>query len=287
MSKMFQGCCCDEGGYIKGLRGISAEFHTKLDISSFDTSACLNMSHMFEGSGFSDVVFAEFDTSSCTDMSSMFCSCHGNWIFQPQASEGTEEGGASSFVFVDDVSCIPSLPLDTSSCQNMSLMFSDTDMYGNMSFPTFNTSSCEDMSGMFSLCSTVKSLDLSFFNTSSCKSMAEMFSMEELIIRTDSDLPKLEKIESEFDTSSCMDMNKMFAGCQNLSSLNTSSFTTSASTDLHQMFYDCSSLRELDLSGFDKQALITYFDTMFIGTNDRLDITWPSDWQQVKEEVGF
>ena len=79
----------------------------------------------------------------------------------------------------------------------------------------------------------------------------------------------------------------MFYGCSNLSQLDTESFTTSPSTDLTMMFADCSSLRELNLSGFSEESLTLYLDSMFIGTSERLDITWPPDWQQVKEDVGF
>lgn len=57
-------------------------------------------------------------------------------------------------------------------------------------------------------------------------------------------------------------MNKMFARCKNLSSINIIGLYTSAVTDMISMFDTCSNLTSLELTGFDTSA-VTYMSNMF------------------------
>ena len=76
----------------------------------------------------------------------------------------------------------------------------------------------------------------------------------------------LESIEGlqTLDTSSLEDMNCMFYGCLNLTSLDLSNFITSKVKDMAYMFADCKSLNALDLSNFNVSKVITMLG-MFSG----------------------
>ena len=61
-------------------------------------------------------------------------------------------------------------------------------------------------------------------------------------------------VEASFkgsNTSKVTDMDGMFYGCSNLTSLNLSNFNTSNVTDMSNMFWYCSCLTSLDVSSFD------------------------------------
>ena len=253
MSYMFHGCGPRYSSWLRNIEPV-------LNISSFDASSCINMSHMFDECGYTTLEYGSFNTSSCQDLSFAF------------HRSGMKRTPLNSF-------------LDTSSCINMSGMF-DHYTLSQSDISSLNTSSCTDMSYLFTNCILPTVLDLTTFDTSSCRSMQGMFMYDDSFA-TPSGESFLFALNTCFDTSSCEDMSLMFYGCSNLSQLDTESFTTSPSTDLTMMFADCSSLRELNLSGFSEESLTLYLDSMFIGTSERLDITWPPDWQQVKEDVGF
>jgi len=65
-----------------------------------------------------------------------------------------------------------------------------------------------------------------------------------------------------FDTSNVTDMQGMFWGCSNLTTLNLSNFDTSNVTSTYYMFCDCSSLTTLDLSSFNTSN-VTNMSSMF------------------------
>ena len=65
-----------------------------------------------------------------------------------------------------------------------------------------------------------------------------------------------------FDTSKVTDMNNMFVGCRNMTSLVLSGWDTSNVTDMSSMFSGCRSLTSLDLSGLDTSN-VTRMSNMF------------------------
>ena len=68
-----------------------------------------------------------------------------------------------------------------------------------------------------------------------------------------------------FDTSSVATMSGMFAGCQNLQSLNLSGFDTSQVADMSFMFSHCENLQSLDLSSFNTSQVVN-MQEMFSGS---------------------
>lgn len=68
----------------------------------------------------------------------------------------------------------------------------------------------------------------------------------------------------DIDTKWVTTMNKMFAGCSSLASLNVSKFDTSIVLDMEGMFQGCSGLTSLDVSSFDT-GNVTTMNRMFSG----------------------
>ena len=77
-----------------------------------------------------------------------------------------------------------------------------------------------------------------------------------------------------FDTSHVTSMDRMFAGCDSLESLDISCFDTANVTNMHSMFWDCDSLTQLDLSGLDTSK-VTDMGQMFWGCDSltQLDLS--------------
>lgn len=72
---------------------------------------------------------------------------------------------------------------------------------------------------------------------------------------------------SHFDTSKVKDMGEMFSLCHNLTCLDPSGFNTSNVTNMSGMFSDCWSLSSLDVSGF-HTSKVTKIEGMFMNCNE-------------------
>ena len=202
--------------WFSGCFGAMYQTYGPIDFSGLDTSACEDMSYMFNNCTFLTLPLdlSGFDTSACKDMSHMF-------------------SGAM---------CVPSLTLDsfdTSNCENMSYMFSDCQ---NLSFGDsvsgFNTSKCKDMSYMFNKCTKLETVDISRFNTSACTNMDSMFSGCNNLVSI-----KL----TGCDTSKCTNMNCMFKDCEKLEELDMSTWDMSAVTVTTDMVTHCKKLVKIKL----------------------------------------
>ncbi|MDF7639792.1 BspA family leucine-rich repeat surface protein [Lactobacillus sp. ESL0791] len=206
---------------------------TTLDLSGWNTSSVLNMSHMFEegyynnSSKLSSIIFTGWDTSHVTDMSYMFSNRYGLQDMY------------------DGLTSLDLSALNTSSVTNMSHMFSgDRDLTGITfgSAANWDTSNVTDMSNMFDGDQKLQTANLNivtsgnYWKTSSVKNMCSMFSSTGSI--TSLDL-------STWDTSSVTTMNSMFS-YTNLTSLDLHTWDTSSVTDMSSMFY-YTDVRSLDL----------------------------------------
>ena len=69
---------------------------------------------------------------------------------------------------------------------------------------------------------------------------------------------------SSFNTSNVTDMSRMFRGCNSLAILNINGFKTDNVTDMNSMFYHCYALKSLDLSSFSTHN-VTDMYSMFGG----------------------
>ena len=100
-------------------------------------------------------------------------------------------------------------------------------------------------------------------NTSNVTSMNRMFSGCNGLTSLD---------VSNFDTSNVTNMNHMFYGCSGLTSLDVSNFDTSNVTRMGSMFYGCSGLASLDVSNFNTSK-VTDMSGMFYGCNSLTSLT--------------
>ena len=123
-----------------------------IDLSSFNTSNVINMSHMFCGCGnLESIDLSSFNTKNVINMNSMFYKC-----------KSLTSLNLSSF--------------NTVKVTDMSNMFSFSCRYlDSLNLSSFNTSNVTNMSRMFQYCS-LTSLNLSSFNTVKVTDMSEMFS---------------------------------------------------------------------------------------------------------------
>ena len=71
-------------------------------------------------------------------------------------------------------------------------------------------------------------------------------------------------IFKDVDTSNVTDMNRMFNGCNALTSLDVSGWNTSNVINMDYMFYNCSSITSLDFSGWDTSN-VTNMNSIFSG----------------------
>ena len=132
-----------------------------------------------------------------------------------------------------------------------------------VNFENLNTSKTKDMSNLFgkyvigdpcaSGANITELINIDKLDTSSVENMYQMFAGCEDLITLDL---------SSFDTSNVTNMSYMFYECSQLTSLDVSGFDTSKVTDMSYMFSNLRKIKELDLSGFDTSA-VTEMGGMF------------------------
>ena len=71
-----------------------------------------------------------------------------------------------------------------------------------------------------------------------------------------------------FKDNDYYDLNKMFNGCELLTSINLSNFNTNNVTNMSEMFYSCSSLTSINLSNFNTNN-VTNMSEMFNNCSSR------------------
>ena len=91
---------------------------------------------------------------------------------------------------------------------------------------------------------------------------------------------------SSFDTSNVTLMGGMFEGCSNLTSLDVSSFDTSNVTNMSCMFGGCSSLTSLDVSSFDTPK-VTVMAFMFEYCSSLTDLTLSSTMENLFDNACY
>ena len=201
-------------GLFRGFRGWRIE---NFQSGNIDVSQCTNMTEMFARCDHiqSFDVCNDWDVSRVTSFKGMFSECSlATWI---------------------DLS-----NWDTSSCTNMSWMFSGFGISGSSSFnfdlSNWNTSKVTDMSYMF-YGANINSLNVSNFNTSKVTNFCAMFK----------NLPCTEIDVSHFDTSNADDIQWMFQGCTYLRSVDLSKWKTPKVRLMGWMFNGCASLKSVEV----------------------------------------
>ena len=300
MGCMFSGC----------------ESLASLDLSRFDTPQVTDMSRMFSGCGsLTSLDLSRFDTSKVTDMSRMFSGCGSLTTIYCNSSWSARHSddmfsGCNSLRAAGDVASIFGEAYDVSranpetgyftknvlpqedgtyvqlSADKKTLTFyfdrernvrrccawlpsevtskdEITQIVIDESYRNFVPKTTASWFEGFSALTEIRGLDN--LNTSEVTNMNRMFARCSALRSLD---------VSSFDTSQVTDMSRMFWDCQSLTSLDLTSFDTSKVTDMEAMFNDCGSLTSLDLTSFDTSK-VTGMGRMFSGCGSltSLDLT--------------
>ncbi|MBQ6333486.1 MAG: BspA family leucine-rich repeat surface protein [Erysipelotrichaceae bacterium] len=187
---------------------------SSLDLNSWDVSAVLNASGMFEGCKVSSLTLSGWDTGNILDSSRMFYNCSelislsiSNW--------------------------------DTANITNMSEMFAYCSKLKSLSLANWDISRCQNLHGLFDHCLAMTSTgDLSGWILSDCSDTSAMFS----------DCGKLRNVGllNNWDTSNVINMSKMFANCSKLSSIgDLSAWDVSRAEDLSYLFANATQLSNI------------------------------------------
>jgi len=223
---------------------------------NFNPKRVKNISGLFLGSGFTDVVnFNRLNNSKLEDISYLFYESETYGESTSLRGFNTSRVRNMAGVYYDAKLLDGEIEsFDTSNVTNMSYMFNDCSN-SSLDVSHFDTSKVTDMSGMFHGMSRLTSLDVSNFNTSKVTNMAGMF--EHMSSLTSLDV-------SHFDTSKVNDMREMFYGMRSLTSLDVSNFNTSKVTNMAGMFERMSGLISLDVSYFNTSNVVD-IGSMFNG----------------------
>ena len=136
---------------------------------------------------------------------------------------------------------------NTSNATEMSEMFRDCQSLTSLDVSNFNTSNVTDMSGMFSFCSSLTTLDVSKWNTSKVRYFCSYFTQG--MFRGCSSLTSLDI--SNWDTSNAINMDLMFEGCTNLTTI-TGIIDMKSCTNYNGMFRKCNKLTGVKLKNVPK-----------------------------------
>ena len=122
----------------------------------------------------------------------------------------------------------------------------------------FDTSNAILMGSMFKYCTSISTIDLSSFDTINVTDMSNMFCMYDNSTYTVLD-NKLTNIifGNEFTVENVTNLEQMFCGCKNLSSIDVSNWNTSNVISMLSVFAFCSSLTEIDVSNWNTSKVET------------------------------
>lgn len=237
-----------------------------IDLSSFHTPVCENMSELFsQCKKLKTVNLSSFDTSSCKNMSLMFSCCESlEHIDLSTLDISTCQNFSYMFIYCKNLRTVElprhsSLhPIDLSnmfyscgSLQSVNMsnlrvkraesLFNGCKNLRNVDLSSIDLSKCESMSEMFENCKSLESIDLSNIEMSNCKDFAYMFN----------ECKKLKSIDfshCRINNDDSLDCTAMFAGCKLLQEINLSNCNLIAAQcmfDAHCMFEKCNSLQTI------------------------------------------
>ena len=233
----------------------------KVSFNKYDTSKTINMSKMFCGCLFLELVEGLIYTNNVENMSHMFENCSYLYNINSICIWNTSKVKDISYFF-NNCTRLKFLPeilnWDTHNIRNMSYMFSNCISLDNLpNISKWNTSNVINMSNMFNKCTSLDSLpDISKWNTNNVTDMSCMFCE---CIKLSS-LPDI----SNWNTNNVINMEKLFCNCESLSSLpDISRWNTQNVSNMKCMFYYCALLSSLpDISKWNCSK-VNNMDEMF------------------------
>ena len=121
---------------------------------------------------------------------------------------------------------------------------------------------------------SLTSMEMMFFGSPNLSNMTTIEGLENLNTTNVTNMERMfygcEKLTSlnlsSFNTQNVENMSKMFKGCSALTSLDLSSFNTENVTDMYEMFIGCSALTSLDLSSFNTENVTNMCEMFYYCT---------------------
>ena len=222
---------------------------TSLDLSSFNTSKVTNMGSMFSYCySLTSLDVSSFDTSNVTNMESMFFGCYNlTDVDLSVFKKDPKELGFPVRAYCVFEAASGTLTFKYGMKPSGDNVYDPSGGWNKESVKkmVFDSSYAQEKPDYFFSFEGSSSLTeiegLQYLNTSSILDMGRMFEGCGSLVSLDL---------SHFDTSNVTDMSSMFYGCSNLTSLDLSHFDTSNVTDMGFMFSGCNSLSSLNLSNF-------------------------------------
>ena len=304
---LFDTSLVENFSYAFAVNGVAAQNSTALthlDVSTWDVSACTNMSNMFVGNKY----LTELDVS--------------NWDVSKVKSLNF------TFAFCNAVKKLDVSKWDVSNCKNFQGTFAYCSEVEELDVSNWQIKLYEDLSiaYTFSNCQKLKKIDLRSWPLhkalsisslwSSCSSVTELLlpdnylagkTSAQAIFRNMTALTTLNT--SNWDTSTVENMSFMFYGCTGLKEIDVSNWDvskvknfdhfaayaglvrkgienwdTSSATNMNAMFHNCGE-EELDLSGFDTSK-VNFFSQMFEASTNLKRIKGLDKWD-TSNATGF
>jgi len=205
------------------------------------------------------VDFSNFSFENTTDVSGMFYYCTKlNTIIFPKNSRSSNiENFKEMFAHAYSLTSIDLTYFSFVKAKNMAYMFNLCTNLQYINFPkNEKAENLQILNDMFGACPNLISLDLSSFSFKNVETMAYMFNgCNRLSILI---LPK----ENNKSTA-LQDVQYMFCGCKELTSIDLSGISFLNVKYLNAMFYECSNLKNLILPSNEKASNVIDFSYMF------------------------
>lgn len=253
----------------------------------FNTEKITTMEGMFSNITYKDLDLSFFDTSSVTNIDSMFINSKidslnlSGWNNPKLKSMDSTFSGGSLYLGRGYINEINLTDFNTSTVEDMSFLFFNTENIGNFDFSSLEVSSVTSMEGMFRA-SSFEEFDFSTWDTSNVTDMSQMFSGD--VGRDRDPVPmNITKLDlSELNTDSLNDSYRMFANLDGLEEINLASFHTLDEIDTEDMFVNCTNLAKIELSKnsntFPKDTNLPEIDS---------SSKYPTSWLSEKSDIFF
>ena len=214
-----------------------------------DMSKTKSVSAMFKGN--TSIVSIDMTgqlLSDCEDMSYLFSGC-GNLKTLRMPDARTNKVTNMSGVFEDcqRLTNFPYYSWNTSNVTNMSSMFKGCSRLKELTVSRLNVTKVQDFGHMFEGCSRLKSLDLSAWGVQIDNGRIFTAMFKDCLQLTAINFNQWE-ISGEVTN-----LGQMFASCKSLTAIDTAALFTNGTAkcvDFNRMFYDCAQITELDLGKF-------------------------------------
>ena len=217
----------------------------ELDVSQWDVSSVTNMAFTFwHVYALEELDVANWDVGNVTTFEDFFAGKHnlGNMSIKYLAVENWDMSSTTTirdmFYGCAQFETMDLSKWDTSSITDMCHTFADCFGLQSIDFSGWDTSKCKNFDGTFNDCMELDYLDLSDWNMSSAETLAQMF-------EGCRDLKVIKGIET-WDTSNVWECDEMFfsnSRGMTIEVLDLSGWDTSSLVDIRRMFSGCTELK--------------------------------------------